>query len=986
MTEPGHANLFYMPPGVDFATELVLGIKDRMAGHAPEAMARIRVFVNSQRMRRRVQDVMTASGASFVPVMTVVTELGSDIALSDFPPPVTDLRQRLELAGLVRQLLRAQPELAPQAARFDLADSLATLLAEMQDEAVAPEALAGLDMSGHSAHWARAQAFLNIITPLYQNKADQQLRQREAVLRLARAWQTDPPQDPVIIAGSTGSRGTTALLMQHIAGLQHGAVVLPGFDTDLPAQVWSGMNDAMTSEDHPQFRFRKLMLALDVTPDGVRPWRPTRPCDPDRNRLISLALRPAPVTDQWMVDGQNLPDLVGATQNLTLIEATNPREEALSIALVMRNAVEHGRRVALITADRGLTRRVTAAMTRWGLVPDDSAGSPLAMSASGRLLRHVARSFAAPVTADLLLVLLKHPITCAGEERPSHLALARAYEAELRKNGPAFPNAAALLDWAGRQDRVGCLTWAIWIAAILDQIAAPVIADLSSHLGRHLVVAERLAIGPSGAGAGSLWLGTAGIEARRLMDLVEAEAAFGDEMSCADYASFFDAQISKGEVRDSFTPHPLVAIYGHREAREMSADIVVVGGLTDGVWPALADPDPWLNRKMRKDAGLLLPERQIGLAAHDFQQAMAAQTVIMTRSVRDAEAETVPSRWLNRLCNLMEGLPGRNGPAALNLMRGRGRFWLDQARIIDRPSPAQRADPSLAPAPRPSPRPPLRARPDRLSLSRVGTLIRDPYAIYARYILNLKPLDPLRHEPEDRDRGILIHKILEDYVRAKPESEPPDAARRRLLGLAKVALEQGTPFPSARLLWLARLERAVGHLLRHDAKFDGKPVLLEQRGAIKVGKTGFMLFGTPDRIDMLPDGKLHLVDYKTGTPPTKAQQEAFEKQLLLAAAMAERGGFADLGPVEVARITYVGLGSGEKAVETEIDQALLAEQWARFTQLIQAYAKVETGYVARRAVFETRFKLDYDHLARFGEWQMSDRAEAIAVGGADDPE
>jgi RecB family exonuclease len=177
------------------------------------------------------------------------------------------------------------------------------------------------------------------------------------------------------------------------------------------------------------------------------------------------------------------------------------------------------------------------------------------------------------------------------------------------------------------------------------------------------------------------------------------------------------------------------------------------------------------------------------------------------------------------------------------------------------------------------------------------------------------------------------------------------------------------------------LERAVNHLLLHEGKYDGKPVLLEQQGSIQVGNTGFTLIGTPDRIDLLPDGRLHLVDYKTGTPPSKAQQEAYEKQLLLAAAMAEAGGFAKLGPVEVARITYFGLGSGEKAVETEIDPELLGEQWARFTQLIRAYARPETGYVARRAVFETRFPGDYDHLSRFGEWQMSDRAQPVDVGG-----
>ena len=968
-------NLYYLPVGVDFATELALGLQEQMAGRPPEDTARIQLFVNSQRMRHRVIQVMTAGGARFLPMIGVVSEIGADVSLSDLPAPIPELRQRLELAALIKQLLLAQPELAPLSVRYDLADSLALLLAEMQDEAVAPDALAGLDMSGHSAHWSRTQAFLNIIAPLYQSQTDRQFRQREAVLRFTRSWDVQPAADLVIVAGSTGSRGTTALLMQRVAGLAQGAVVLPGFDTDLPAQVWSDMTDAMTHEDHPQFRFRRLMQNLAITRDQLRPWRSARPLDPDRNRLISLALRPAPVTDQWLVEGQELPDLTLATRNLTLIEATHPREEALAIALVMRQAVELGQKAALITPDRNLTRRVAAALTRWGLVADDTAGTPLAMSASGRLLRHVAQSFTAPLAADQLLVLLKHPLTQAGEGRRLHLSLTRQLELELRRNGPAFPDAAAILAWA-RFGNDEVVQWARWTASLLDQLTPLETAPLTNHVARHLAVAQSLA-------QNALWQGAAGAEAKQLMDLLVDEAPFGDDLTPSDYASFIDTQMAKVEVRESYSPHPLLTFYGSREARELDAEIVVMGGLTDGVWPRNGDPDPWLNRKMRKDAGLLLPERQIGLAAHDFQQAIAAQTVILTRSVRDTEAETVPSRWLNRLSNLMEGLPARNGPQALTQMRARGKVVLDQARALDRPTDALRMDPRLALAPRPSPQPPLPVRPRRLALSRISTLIRDPYAIYARYILNLKPLDPLRHVPEDRDRGILIHKILEDFVRLRPAAETTEQARQRLMAIAEAVLEHSTPFPSARVLWRARLDRAADHLLRNDAKYAGKPVLIEQVGAIEVGRTGFTLYGTPDRIDLLPDGRLHLVDYKTGTPPTKAQQEAFDKQLLLAAAMAERGGFADLGPTEVARISYLGLGSGEKAVETEIDHQMLAEQWARFVQLVQAYADPATGYTARRAVFETRFSLPYDHLSRFGEWQMSDRAKPFPVGGDD---
>ncbi|MEO6298194.1 MAG: PD-(D/E)XK nuclease family protein, partial [Paracoccaceae bacterium] len=504
--------------------------------------------------------------------------------------------------------------------------------------------------------------------------------------------------------------------------------------------------------------------------------------------------------------------------------------------------------------------------------------------------------------------------------------------------------------------------------------------QMADHVNCHVSVAQALARGTDVDGSGELWKAVAGQGAFELMQTMALEAPHGGAMSPAAYTDLFESLILKGEVREPFTGHPLVAFHGHREARETGADLVILGGLADGVWPGATSPDPWLNRKMRKDAGLLLPERQIGLAGHDYQQAAAAPQVVLSRASRDAEAETVPSRWLNRLSNLMEGLPDKNGPQALAAMRERGQQWLRLAAALERPTPAQLADPRLAPAPRPQPQPPVSARPKKLSLTRIATLIRDPYAIYARYILRLRPLDPLRAMPDQRDRGTALHQILEDFVKARPVGEDRTAAKQRLLGIAEQILSEQTPFPSARVLWRARLERAADHFLRQDSKHDGRTLIIEGSGSIRLAETEFELFGTPDRIDELPDGRLHLVDYKTGTPPSKAQQEAYEKQLLLAAAMAERGGFAGLGPVQVARISYLGLGSGDKAVETEVDDEMLAQQWARFSQLIQAYAEAETGYAARRAVFETRFQLDYDHLSRFGEWQMSDRAVPLLVG------
>lgn len=977
------AGFFALPPGADFPAHLVAGLTERMSDQPPEAMARVTVYLNTARMRRRVTDLFTETGARFLPRLRLVTDLAQDPGLA-LPAAIPPLRLRLELAKLIAGLLDAQPELAPRAALFDLADSLATLIDEMQGEGVSPQAIAALDVSNHSKHWERTQTFLSIIAPLFTDTLNAEARQRLAVARLTDRWAVAPPQGPILVAGSTASRGTTALFMQAVARLPQGALLLPGYDFDTPAAVWSAMDDALTAEDHPQYRFRRLMDLLGIAPNDIQQWRAVNAPDPDRNSLISLSLRPAPVTDQWLVEGPKLPHLPKATQDVTLIEAQSPRTEALAIALILRDAAQNGTKAALISPDRNLTRQVTAALDRWAILPDDSAGRPLALSAPGRFLRHVAGLFGEKLTADRLLTLLKHPLTASSDDRGQHLLFTRHLELKLRRYGPSFPTGADLIVWAQTRKDSGIQDWASFIASALDGLEGIATRPLTDHVSQHRSLAETLARGTAPSGTGGLWDKEAGIAALALMDDLASEAPHGGSFSAPAYRDLFGALVNKGEVRESVQGHPNIMIWGTLEARVQGAELVILGGLNDSIWPKLPEPDPWLNRSMRKNAALLLPERQIGLSAHDYQQAIAAPHVVLTRATRNAESETVPSRWINRLVNLMEGLPTLDGPAALDQMRARGAKWLAMAHALERPTAAMLADPRLMPARRPAPRPPVSARPDRLSLTNIARLIRDPYAIYARHILKLYPLDPLHAAPDPRDRGMVVHEVLERFVKTRPKVETRAEARRRLLDIAVTVLAEQTPFPAARTLWLARLDRAADHFLTQDTRHGGTPLIVETVGSVPLSPLPFTLYGTPDRIDRLPDGRLQMIDYKTGSPPTEAQQRAYEKQLLLAAAMAERGGFANLGPSDVAKISYIGLGAGEKAVETDMTPDLLRQEWEKLITLIGRYLTRTTGYTARRAVFEDRYPGDYDHLARYGEWQMSDRAQPETVGPEDD--
>ena len=985
MFDAEESRLFGLAPGVDFPAALVAGLRARMQGKPPEAMARVTLYLNTTRMRRRVVQIFGQHGAGFLPRIRLVSDLAADMVVPDLPPAIPALRRKLQLTVLIGRLLDNLPDLAPRSALADLAESLAALMAEMQGEGVEPDRVAALDVSDHSEHWARTREFLTIIAPFFteSEQPDNEGRQRRLALLLADLWAKAPPSEPVIVAGSTGSRGTTALFMQAVARLPQGAIILPGYDFDTPDRVWAGLADALTSEDHPQYRFHKIMGLTGSAPCDVRPWQDAAPPSAARNRVVSLALRPAPVTDQWLVEGPDLPDLPEAMAGVTLMDSATPRQEALAIALILRDAAEHGTPAALISPDRVLTRQVAAALDRWGIRPDDSAGVPLNQTAPGRFLRHVVRLSGQKLTSDALLTVLKHPLTASAMDRGQNLLLTRDLELTLRREGPAFPTGADLIAWAGAHSNVHALGWATALAGALDGLEQVGKAHLAQHVARLRTLAERLSRGPAPDGTGALWEEAAGEAAQEFLTRLEAEAVHGSDLLPGEFRDLFDGLISGEEARAPMIAHPGVMIWGTLEARVQGADLVILGGLNDGTWPALPPPDPWLNRKMRMDAGLLLPERRIGLSAHDFQQAVAAPKVVLSRALRNAEAETVPSRWINRLTNLMDGLPTRNGPDALGQMRARGRVWLNLAAAMDRPLTAP--DAGLIPATRPAPRPPLAARPTALSLTRIETLIRDPYAIYADKVLNLRPLDPIRQTPDARDRGTVVHEILERFVRERPCDEDRSDARRRLMTLTTEVLQDQVPWPAARALWSARMERAADHFLTIDAAEGGKSVLVEGRGELLLQGLNFTLFGTPDRIDLLPGGKLHLIDYKTGSPPSDKEQKSFAKQLHLAALLAEEGGFKGLGPQEVAKITYVGLGSSGKVTEDEITEGKLAGVRDGLYHLIGSYARHGQGYTSRRAVFTQRFPGDYDHLARFGEWEMTDTPDPQDVGERGEP-
>jgi ATP-dependent helicase/nuclease subunit B len=990
------AKVYSIAPGQPFLEALADGLLAR-AGADPVALSDCTALLPTRRACRALAEAFLRRAAGrplllprLVPLgdldIDEITLTGGDQgvfeAAAELPPAIPELRRRLLLTRLVLKWGATQPDgprSPDQAAR--LAGELARLLDQVQTERLSLDALQGLVPEEHARHWQITLEFLTILTEHWpavladEGCLDPADRRNRAMRAQAEAWRRAPPPGPVIAAGTTGSVPATAELVAVVAGLAEGAVVLPGLDRHADDETWDEILDQPT---HPQHAIARLLRRLDVARDAVADWpglEPVPPAAAARRRLISEAMRPAATTEAWPALTEDDIDET-ALDRLIRLDCPGPREEAEAVALLMRETLEQpelGRTAALVTFDRELARRVAAELRRWGIKVDDSAGVALADTVPGGFLRLVAAMLAEDLAPVPLLACFKHPLAAGGRRPAAFRALTRRLERVVLRGprpGPGFAGLQAALG-DGAADLAG---WIDQLAAICGPLAAALGADsvgLEQLLAAHVELAERLAASDDAAGAERLWAGDAGeAMADFVAELRQAAAGF-PAIAGPAYPALFAALMAGRVVRPRYGRHPRLFIWGPLEARLQQADRLILGGLNEAAWPPEAATDPWLSRPMRAQFGLPPPERRIGLSAHDFAQGFCAGDVVLTRAERVEGTPTVPSRWLLRLDNVLAAA-GHDRPQA-----GDAQNWLQWRAALDRPR-------RPAPLAAPEPRPPVAVRPRRLSVTQIETWMRDPYAIYARHILKLKALDRLDADPGAADYGSVIHRTLDRFIDDHPGALPADA-EARLIALGVEEFDRFISWPGVWAFWWPRFERVarwfVGHEARRRAGIAASSTELDGSLGIAAPYAPFTLTAKADRIDRTADGRLTIIDYKTGAlPKIKEVAAGYAPQLPLEAAIAMAGGFDGVAAAPVAELLYWRLKGGEPAGEEKpagADPAGLAKQALDgLERLVAAFDDAATPYRPRpRPAAAPRFS-DYEHLARVKEWSAGAAEDA----------
>ncbi len=923
----------------DIFTDKLIKEQDSIWG-----LSRIQIFLPTKRAIKTIKDAFLRQSngqTMMLPKMVALYDMDTDNP--DIPNSISPLERQFLLMRLCQQRHNLSPDKA-----FQLAASLAHLLDEMHQYEISLNCLDNIVPDVYAKHWQQTLMFLDIIREFWpqilaeKNLIDPGERYVRIIDSQINEWQKNPPKENIYAVGFTGGTPCLERFLKAVNQLPNGHIIIPDLNTLISDEDWEAID-----ETHPQFHLKKLLTFLDIDRKQVCSWVNE---SNERQRFIHESLKPAQTTNTWK---DIKPFQSNVLDGIRFINCTTPVSEALTIAIELRKVLETpGKTAALVTTDRNLSRRVISEMKRWNIILDDSAGTPLAKTPIGSYLLLLANA-AQERTDNSLLALLKHPLSTDGEAIGMLKLKVRDWEKSAREqNIPLEPQLKTNLE--------SFFTF--------FKNSAPV--RLETILKEHLKVAEELAQTTDRTGKERLWGKEEGEQAALL--LTEIQNYINDQSFILPmhYPSFLNALFMNVNVRPLYGMHPRLDILGPIEARLQHPDLVIIGGMNEGTWPQTIEADPWFSRPMRASCGLPLPEEKIGILAHDFAHLMMTKEVIITRSLKQDGTPTIPSRWFSRIEALL-------GISNLTLPQEEENFV----------SALQSIDAQEIPT-RPMPTPPVEARPKRLSITRVEEWMKDPYSIYARFILDLKKLNNLDEELSLKDYGIAIHKALEEFLKITP----PCADINVLLDLGNKAFEKVGFTPALLAFWKPKFERlAVWFIQQQKERLKSNPhFYLEEKGSLLIplsnGKT-FELTGKADRIDIYNGNHAEIIDYKTGTPPSSSEVKKGESpQLVLEGALLKQNAFPNIphqDNVIIDNLTYWRLTGTQKGGEVKAiinkknklnPDELIEKAMYGLQKLIECFENKETPYTSCPKSKKLTYN-DYEHLERLPEWMNSDEED-----------
>ncbi len=955
--------VFNIPAHANFLRSLAAGVI-RMADEKRIALEDFVILLPNRRSCSSLaQEFLQQSGrqALLLPKLTPLGDIdGEELQLMDnlsLPSSIPVFERSAILAQWIKEWFAQKGETLSQSQCWGLAESLGDLLHQIYIEDIPWSKLSSLVDIDYAAHWQEITLFLDYFAERWEKWLEESKlidpARRELLLlrRQAEYWANNPPAHPIIAAGSTGSVHATADLLNTIAKLSNGQVILAGLDKHLDSSLWKDL-----PASHPQFYLARLLSKFELLPGDVADWPylGKKTGDSGAKELFwSAAMRPQ--SEAWSARRLN----ADCAAQITRIDTRNAEEEARVIALLLRETLEEkGKTAALVTPDMTLSVKVAALLRRFGLEIENSAGQSLARTGAGRLLSLSVRLWGKPFRHAAFLAFFKHPLVATPPSDESIDPVLRLEKEYLRSGRQEF---LAQSDYAG-------------LLAALERAKAPdsVIAFMKEFLCHAEPMLLHAAREKSDCrdilqdqmrfldalSQKSCWLGRDGEAALKLCEDLLASADKIGVIGLADYGEFFETILQKTLLRPQAGEHPLLKIWGPLESRLQSVDRLILSGLNEGVWPPRPDQDPWMSRQMREDFGLTSRERRIGQSAHDFVQGiLGSKEVFLTRAARQGGQPMVESRFLSRFDALLnaQGMPRPNQEKSARYV-AMAEQWNAPQRLIKLPPP------------RPSPA--AKFLPKQFSYSAADLLRRDPYAFYGKYILCLKPLAGLNVAVDKMLWGTLVHEAVKAAAKSKK-------------ALSLIAAQTLSPFndhPAIIAFYRRRLESVLEYFLdqyQTECQNISKSLYEEEaEGIIPISASGrqFDLYAKLDRLDILKNEKVRIVDYKTGELPTeKSVLSGSSAQLALQSAVYLRGGISLDKILPIEEMAYYRLNIDPQKNEaqryTGQDFAKSADEAIeRLKSLIESYCAPGAVYFSEPFGSKLARNPDYRHLSRILEW------------------
>ncbi len=965
------ANIHYIPAGLPFTDTLAKGLLTQYKEN-PVKLSQINIYLPNRRSCRTLSESflkLTNGQVTILPRMIPIGDMDlDDLLLSDLLPnlSITEPIQPLSRQFLLAQMIMARGDLDLS---YDQAIRLAVDLGRLIDQVHAydlnAENLASLVPEEFAEHWKITLDFLSIIIQtlpdiLREKNLCNPSEYRNRLLDLkSELFKNTPPKNPIIAAGATGTIPATAQFLITIAQMPTGSLILPGLDQHLDEESWDSLD-----QSHPQYALKNLLDLADSPRSAVKKWPFIEKSDQQnpktnhiiqaRQSLISEVMRPATTSHKWYE--LTLDPL--CVDGITNIVAENPQEEAQIIALMMREVLETPQKTAmLVTPDRDLARRVATNLKRWQVDIDDSAGIPLSKTVLGHFLTLIARMLDHQHHTVLLLEMLKHSFCQFGDKKVAYNDSITLFEKEIMR-GPRLDNIDAIKQKIDHlkesENRKRLKTLITEIENTFSIVWNKKEEIFSNWIDHHIMIAETLGM------PDTLWRDEMGEAAATLFSDLKNSIHWHPAMTASGYADIIETLMSQITIRPRYQKHPRLKILSPIEGQLQSADLMIMSGLNEGVWPISQNHDPWMSRPMRQQFGLPSLERQIGLSAHNFCQHFASPRVILTRCQMNDGAQTVPSRWLLRLETVLKQAktPPLSGAYPYQIL----------AQEIDYTD-------TTTPCEQPHPTPPVAVRPLKLSATEIETWIRDPYSIYAKHVLKLRKLKEIEEDEESRDWGTYVHHVLEVFTNQQHDINKKDILKI-LLRIADQHLEEKTLRPEQHKQWRSKFEHIAEWFIDYERTNSAVLKRLGERsGTITIND--FTLTGRVDRLDLCCDNKMQIIDYKTGSVPTKtAVKKGYAPQLSLMGLIAENGGFGEGKEFNIAQLSYYKF-SGKKEKPADVitfsdPETLIQKSKEHLLKLIEAFSKIDTPYwsIPNFAVKPTYN--DYEHLARIQEWSAND--------------